>query len=102
MKKGRPKGRPFYMLAICKADKPIDFKAPRTSSHTGKKDSQGKNLEAKSGHKKQSSSKHPSVSNIEATKVGVTSEDGANPQLSSDSTTEADPGNSAPNDSLPP
>ncbi|GJV47427.1 hypothetical protein Tco_1437639 [Tanacetum coccineum] len=175
------------MLAICKADTPVAFKAPRTSSHTKKKDSQGKKPGAKSGHKKQSSSKHPSVFSIEATKgrsskaptgsktghskikkessltmdsnpsqplvsapvdpgmhkedqqetgdptsLGVTSEDGANPQLSSymsafihikpiflaffiihfesalgcdalvDSTAENDLGKSAPNDSLPP
>ncbi|GJU81103.1 hypothetical protein Tco_1283468 [Tanacetum coccineum] len=119
------------MLAICKADTPVAFKAPRTSSHTKKKDSQGKKPGAKSGHKKQSSLKHPSVSSIEATK-GVTSEDGANPQLSSgmsafthikaiflaffiihfesalgydasaDSTAKTDLGKSAPNDYLPP
>ncbi|GJZ63458.1 hypothetical protein Tco_0619879 [Tanacetum coccineum] len=161
LKKGQPEGPPFtdHMLAICKADKPVAFKAPRTSSHTKKKDSQGKKPRAKSGHKKQSSLKHPSVSNIEATKgsqplvstpvvpgmhkqdqqatddpnsLGVTRKVGAKPQLSSgmstfthikpifpasfiihsesalgcdasaDSTAEADPGKSAPNDSLPP
>ncbi|GJV92640.1 hypothetical protein Tco_1540453 [Tanacetum coccineum] len=52
------------------ADAPVAFKAPRTSSHTEKKDSQGKKPGAKSGHTKQSSSKHPSVSSIEATKGG--------------------------------
>ncbi|GJT25674.1 hypothetical protein Tco_0895611 [Tanacetum coccineum] len=72
LKKGQPEGPPFtdHMLAICKADTPVAFKAPRTSSHTEKKDSQGKKPGAKSGHKKQSSSKHPSVSSIEATKGG--------------------------------
>ncbi|GJR40609.1 hypothetical protein Tco_1216293 [Tanacetum coccineum] len=57
------------MLAIYKADVPMAFKAPRYSSHTEKKDSQGKNPRAKPGHKKQST-KHPSVSSIEATKGG--------------------------------
>nr|GFC51625.1 hypothetical protein [Tanacetum cinerariifolium] len=33
--------------------------------------------------------------------LGVTSEERANPQLSSDFTTEVDPGLSAPNDSIP-
>ncbi|GJV08110.1 hypothetical protein Tco_1345766 [Tanacetum coccineum] len=159
LKKGQPEGPPFidHMLAIYKVDKPMAFKTPRTSSHTEKKDSQGKKPRAKSVHKKQSFSKHPAVSSIEATKggsskaptgsktgyskrkkesssaidsnpsqplvskpmdpgmhkedqketsdptsLGVTSEDGANPQLSTDSTAEADPGKSAPNDSLPP
>ncbi|GJY94427.1 hypothetical protein Tco_0510788 [Tanacetum coccineum] len=47
LKKGQPEGPPFtnYMLAICKADTPVAFKAPRTSSHNEKKDSQGKPLE---------------------------------------------------------
>ncbi|GKA27488.1 hypothetical protein Tco_0713656 [Tanacetum coccineum] len=131
LKKGQPEGPPFidHMLAICKAETPVAFKAPRTSSHTEKKDSQGKKSGAKSRHKKQSSLKHTSVSIIEATKVSThvdlgmhkedqqatgdptslefTSEDGANPQLSSgydasaDSTAKTDLGKSAPNDYLP-
>ncbi|GJY32889.1 hypothetical protein Tco_0417358 [Tanacetum coccineum] len=36
------------------------------------------------------------------TSLGATSEEGAHPQLDSDSTAEADPGNFAPSDSLPP
>ncbi|GKF78599.1 hypothetical protein Tco_0234167, partial [Tanacetum coccineum] len=36
------------------------------------------------------------------TSLGVTSEEGAHPQLSSDSTAKVDPETSAPNDSLPP
>nr|GEW46259.1 hypothetical protein [Tanacetum cinerariifolium] len=67
------KGPPFtsHMLAICNAEKPMAFKAPRTSSQTEKKVSQGKNLRAKAGHKKQStSSKQPPMSSSEATKGG--------------------------------
>nr|GEX60876.1 hypothetical protein [Tanacetum cinerariifolium] len=72
LKKGQSKGPLFidHMLAIHKADKPVAFKAPKTSSHTEKKDSQGKKPEAKSGHKKKSSSKYPSMSSIEDTKGG--------------------------------
>ncbi|GKE39239.1 hypothetical protein Tco_1462644, partial [Tanacetum coccineum] len=143
------------MLAICNAEKPVAFKAPRTSSQTEKKVSQGTKPGAKDGHKKQlTSSKQPPMSSSEATKggsskaptgsktgpsrkrkesssakdsnpsqpsvstsvdtgmhkedqqaasgptsLGVTSEEGAHPQLSS---AEADPGTSAPNDFLPP
>ncbi|GJR27030.1 hypothetical protein Tco_1103262 [Tanacetum coccineum] len=101
------------MLAICVADTPVVFKAPKTSSKA-KSVSQGTKPGAKPGHKKLStSSKQPSVSSKEATKVGpikhppvpklailrkekspqvtgdptslrVTSEARANPQLSSD------------------
>nr|GEX83643.1 putative reverse transcriptase domain, ribonuclease H-like domain, retroviral aspartyl protease [Tanacetum cinerariifolium] len=70
-KKVQPEGPSFTdkMLAIYKADVSVDFKAPRTSLHTEKKDSKGKKPSAKPGHKKQSS-KHPSVSDIEATICG--------------------------------
>ncbi|GJZ13266.1 hypothetical protein Tco_0548496 [Tanacetum coccineum] len=57
------------MLAVCNADAPVAFKAPKTSSHTKKKDSQGKKPGAKSGYKKQPSLKQPSMSSIKATKV---------------------------------
>ncbi|GKC89522.1 hypothetical protein Tco_1150171, partial [Tanacetum coccineum] len=48
------KGRPFtaHMLAICNVEKPVDFKAPRTSSQTKKKVSQGTKPGGKVGHKK--------------------------------------------------
>ncbi|GJZ44230.1 hypothetical protein Tco_0591485 [Tanacetum coccineum] len=168
--------------------KPVAFKAPRTSSQTKKKVSQGTKPGVKVGHKKKSSSStQPPKSNSKATKggsskapigsktspfrkrkesssakdsnpsqppvftpldtgmhkedqqaaggptsLGVTSEEGAHPQLSSgmsafsklkaiysasviirfesasgydastNSTAEADPGTFAPNDSLPP
>ncbi|GJU41579.1 hypothetical protein Tco_1194536 [Tanacetum coccineum] len=59
------------MLAICKADVPVEHKAPNTSSYTRKKDSKGKKPGAKSGHRKQpTSSKHHPLSKIEATKGG--------------------------------
>ncbi|GJX24470.1 hypothetical protein Tco_0228915 [Tanacetum coccineum] len=84
LKKNQPEGPPFtdQMLAICNADVPVEHRAPNTFSYTRKKDSKGKNPGAKSGHRKQpTSSKHHLLSKIKATK-GVTSEGGANPQLS--------------------
>ncbi|GKF61366.1 hypothetical protein Tco_0181420 [Tanacetum coccineum] len=57
------------MLAICVADTPVVFKAPKTSSKA-ESVSQGTKPRAKPGHKKLStSSKQPSVSSKEATKV---------------------------------
>ncbi|GKD85297.1 hypothetical protein Tco_1356451 [Tanacetum coccineum] len=55
LKHNQFEGPPFiaHMMAICNAEKPMDFKAPRTSSHTEKKVSQGTKLGAKAGHKKQ-------------------------------------------------
>ncbi|GJV36364.1 hypothetical protein Tco_1408841 [Tanacetum coccineum] len=73
LKKNQPKGSPFtdHMLAICKADVPVEHKAPNTSSYTRKKDSKGKKPRAKSRHRKQStSSKHHPLSKIKATKCG--------------------------------
>ncbi|GJU09600.1 hypothetical protein Tco_1131996 [Tanacetum coccineum] len=73
LKKNQPEGPPFtdHMLAICKADVPVEHKAPNTSSYTRKKDSKGKKPGAKSGHRKQpTSSKHHPLSKIEATKGG--------------------------------
>ncbi|GKA45947.1 hypothetical protein Tco_0738743, partial [Tanacetum coccineum] len=150
LKPNQPEEPPFtaHMMAICNAEKPMAFKAPRTSSHTKKKVSQGTKPGARAGHKKQSSSKQPTISSSEATKdtgmhkedqqavggltsLGVTSEEGAHPQLSSgmsvfsnlkpiystsiiihsesasgydastNSIAEADLGTSASNDSLP-
>ncbi|GKB33798.1 hypothetical protein Tco_0873199 [Tanacetum coccineum] len=114
LKPNQPEEPPFitHMLAICSADKPVAFKAPKPSSNV-KMVPQGTNPAAKPGHKKHStSSKQPSVSSKEAidsnpiqppvsilvdtgmhkedqqatggpTSLGVTSKARANPQLSS-------------------
>ncbi|GKA03780.1 hypothetical protein Tco_0676561 [Tanacetum coccineum] len=132
LKPNQPEEPPFtyHKLAICAADKLVVFKAPKTSSKS-ESVSQGTKPGAQTGHKKPLTSlKQPSGSRKEATK-GVTSEEKANPQLSSgmsafnlnkpifsasfsiysefasgcdylvDFITEADPGLSAPNDSIP-
>ncbi|GKD81274.1 hypothetical protein Tco_1348113 [Tanacetum coccineum] len=58
------------MLAICAADKPVVFKAPKTSSKA-ESVSQGTKPGAQTRHKKPlTSSKQPSVSSKEATKGG--------------------------------
>ncbi|GJT36076.1 hypothetical protein Tco_0926495 [Tanacetum coccineum] len=58
------------MLAICSADKPVVFKAPKLSSNA-ERVSQGTKPRAQPGHKKHSTSlKQPFVSNKEAIKVG--------------------------------
>nr|GEV16520.1 hypothetical protein [Tanacetum cinerariifolium] len=131
LKTNHPKGPPFtnHILAIYKADVPVESKALRTSSKAKKKVSQGKILGAKTGLKRKQSSKHTSESKNEANKastpvvaemhkedqqvaggptsLGANSEEGADPQLSSgcdasaDSTTKADPGIFATNDSIP-
>ncbi|GJS45156.1 hypothetical protein Tco_0595277 [Tanacetum coccineum] len=156
LKPNQPVEPPFtaHILVICALDKPVVFKAPKTSLRA-ESVSQGVEPIAKTGHKKPvTSSKKTFVSRKEATKVsthvdtemhkedqqatggptslGVTSEERANPQLSSgmsalnlnkpifsasfiihsesasghdvsaDFTAEADPGLSAPNDSIPP
>ncbi|GJY54139.1 hypothetical protein Tco_0445803 [Tanacetum coccineum] len=106
-------------------DEPVVFKAPKTSSRV-ESVSQGTKPGAKTRQKKPAtSSKQPFVSNKEATKVstlvdtemhkddqqatggptslGVTSKLRAHPQLSSvDFIAEANPGLSAPNNSIPP
>ncbi|GJR00006.1 hypothetical protein Tco_0522990 [Tanacetum coccineum] len=105
---------------------PMASEAPNTSAYNRKKVPKGKKHGAKIGHKKKSTSlstKSNPMSKIEATKVagvhkedqqatggptslGVTSEEGANPQLNSrhdvsvDFTAEVDLGKSAPNDSI--
>ncbi|GJY42359.1 hypothetical protein Tco_0429629 [Tanacetum coccineum] len=62
--------RDDHMLAICDADMPVVFKAPKTSSKA-ESVSQGTKPGAKSGYKKLStSSKPPSMSSREATKGG--------------------------------
>ncbi|GKG21020.1 hypothetical protein Tco_0380821 [Tanacetum coccineum] len=60
-------------MAICAADKPVVFKAPKPSSNA-KRVSQGTKPEAKPGHKKHSSLKPSSVSSKEATKGGSSKE----------------------------
>ncbi|GKE51046.1 hypothetical protein Tco_1486202, partial [Tanacetum coccineum] len=76
---------------------------PRTSSDTKKKDSQGSEPEAKTGLRRKQSSKHTSESKLEATKTSfiIHSESASGRDASIDSTAEADPGNSAPYNSLP-
>nr|GFC08643.1 hypothetical protein [Tanacetum cinerariifolium] len=122
------------MMVIYNAEKLVAFKHPRTSSQTEKKVSKGIKPGAKDGHKKQLNSfkQAPMSSTGGPTSLGVTSEEGAHPQVSSgmsafsnlkpiystsviihyesasgyealaDSTAEANPKISAPNDSLPP
>ncbi|GJV12757.1 hypothetical protein Tco_1354298 [Tanacetum coccineum] len=72
LKPNQPKEPPFtdYMLAICAANMPVVFKAPKTSSKA-ESVSQGTKPKAKPRHKKLStSSKQPFVSNSKATKGG--------------------------------
>ncbi|GJX42398.1 hypothetical protein Tco_0257388 [Tanacetum coccineum] len=72
LKPNQPEEPPFtdHMLAICAADKPMVFKAPKTSSKA-ESVSQGTKPGAQTGHKKPlTSSKQPSVSSKEATKGG--------------------------------
>ncbi|GJW07492.1 hypothetical protein Tco_1569915 [Tanacetum coccineum] len=54
LKKNQDEGSPFipHMLAICNADEPVVFKAPRTSSKAEKKVTQGTKPGAKSGRRK--------------------------------------------------
>ncbi|GJY43896.1 hypothetical protein Tco_0432109 [Tanacetum coccineum] len=65
------------MRAICNADAPVDFQAPRTSSDTEKKDSQGSEPEAKTGLRRKQSSKYTSESKLEATKSQPPSKEAA-------------------------
>ncbi|GJY16269.1 hypothetical protein Tco_0386691 [Tanacetum coccineum] len=72
LKPNQPKEPPFtdHMLAICAADKPVVFKAPKTSSKA-ESVSQGTKPRAQTGYKKPLTSlKQPSVSSKEATKGG--------------------------------
>ncbi|GKA61033.1 hypothetical protein Tco_0760440 [Tanacetum coccineum] len=91
------------MLAICAADKPLVFKAPKTSSKA-ESVSQGTKPRAQTRHKKPlTSSKQPYVSSKEATKASfiIHSESASGCDASADSIAEADPRLSAPNDSIP-
>ncbi|GJU32215.1 hypothetical protein Tco_1175804 [Tanacetum coccineum] len=59
------------MLAICNAAKPVAFQSPNSFAYIKKRVLQGKQLGAKTGHrKKPTSSKHHPMSKIEATKSG--------------------------------
>ncbi|GJW17952.1 hypothetical protein Tco_0025388 [Tanacetum coccineum] len=71
LKSNQPEEPPFtdHMLAICVADKPVVFKAPKPSS-IAERVPQGTKHGAQLGHKKQSSLKQPSVSSKETTKGG--------------------------------
>ncbi|GJY91539.1 retrovirus-related pol polyprotein from transposon TNT 1-94 [Tanacetum coccineum] len=66
--KDQPEGPPFtdHMMAICNADAPMAFKAPKTSSKNKNQVPKGKKPRATSGRRKK-----------------VTNEEGANPQFSS-------------------
>nr|GEV76282.1 hypothetical protein [Tanacetum cinerariifolium] len=84
LKPNQPEEPPFtdHMLAICAVDKPVVFKAFKTSSKA-ESVSQGTKPGAQTRHKKLlTSSKQPFMSSKKETK-GVTSEAKANPQLSS-------------------
>nr|GEU87233.1 hypothetical protein [Tanacetum cinerariifolium] len=110
-----------HMLAICALDKLVVFKAPKTSSKD-ESVSQGAKPRAKIGHKKPTtSSKHPLVTNEERANPQLSSgmsalnlnkpiffasfiihsEAASGDDVSTDFTAEADPGLSAPNDSIP-
>ncbi|GJT77745.1 hypothetical protein Tco_1044470 [Tanacetum coccineum] len=122
LKPNQTEGPPFtdHMRAICNLDVPVDPKAPKPSSQT-EEVPKAKRLELKSSLAKDKSLSHPSPPTLvvgemhkeaqqatgSPTSLRATSEDRAHPQLSSghdalaDSTAEADPGLSTPNDSLP-
>nr|GEU88325.1 retrovirus-related Pol polyprotein from transposon TNT 1-94 [Tanacetum cinerariifolium] len=112
LKPNQPEGPPFtaHMVAICNVEKPVAFKAPRTSSQTEKKATKGRSSKAPTGSKtdpsrkrkesclaKDSNLSQPLISTLVdigmhkkdhqaadgLTSLGVTSEKGAHPQLSS-------------------
>ncbi|GJR55822.1 hypothetical protein Tco_1406343 [Tanacetum coccineum] len=97
LKPNQPEGPPFtnHMLAICKAEGLVEFKAPITSSKVEKKVSQGKMPGAKTRLRRKQSSKHTSESKTEAKKFT------SGCDASVDSIAEADLGISTPNDSIP-
>nr|GEW28576.1 hypothetical protein [Tanacetum cinerariifolium] len=100
------------MKAIFNLDVPIDSTAPKPSSHI-EEVPRGKKPGAKSGHRRKQSSKHTSESKNEASKTKTEqlekephffhlhSEFASRHDASVDSTTEADPRLSVPNDSIP-
>ncbi|GKA18488.1 hypothetical protein Tco_0698403 [Tanacetum coccineum] len=69
LKPNQPEEPPFtdHMKAICNLDVPVDFKAPKPSSQT-KEVPQGKKSGAKSGLRRNRSSKHTSESTTKASK----------------------------------
>nr|GEW85828.1 hypothetical protein [Tanacetum cinerariifolium] len=72
LKPNQPEGPPFtaHMMAICNAEKPVAFKAPKSSSNA-ERVPQGTKPGAKPRHKKNSTSlKQPRVSSSEVTKGG--------------------------------
>ncbi|GJV45805.1 hypothetical protein Tco_1430341, partial [Tanacetum coccineum] len=71
LKKNQAEEPPFtaHMLAICNAVEPVEFQAPKSLAYIKKRVPQGKHPRAKSRHiKKPTSSKHHSLSKIEAIK----------------------------------
>ncbi|GKC30535.1 hypothetical protein Tco_1037829 [Tanacetum coccineum] len=128
LKKNQPEGPHFttHILAICNAAEPVAFKAPKTSSKDEKATKGGSSSKettgSPTGHSKKKKSgtakdlnpSQPSAStpvvagmhkealqaNNGLISLGVTSEVRVDPQLITDSTTEANPGKSALNDSL--
>nr|GEY18633.1 hypothetical protein [Tanacetum cinerariifolium] len=119
LKPNKPKEPPFttHMLAICNTAKPMQRgnKSGSSKAPTGSKTSHSRKRK-ESSSAIDSNLSQPSVStpiDIELhkedqqatggpTSLGVTSEERANPQLSSDFIIEAGLGLSAPNDSIPP
>ncbi|GKB08803.1 hypothetical protein Tco_0837115 [Tanacetum coccineum] len=107
------KGPPFtaHMLAICNVEKPVAFKAPRTSSQTKKKVSQGTKPGAggptslmvtseEGAHPQLSMSAFSKLKPIYSASVIIHSKSASGYDASANSTAEADPGTSAPNDYL--
>ncbi|GJX30733.1 retrovirus-related pol polyprotein from transposon TNT 1-94 [Tanacetum coccineum] len=94
LKPNQPEEPPFtnHMKAICNLDVPVDSKALKYSSPT-EEVPQGKKPGARSGLRRKQSSKHTSESTTE-------SESALGHDASTDSRAEADPGISAPKDSI--
>ncbi|GKB51624.1 retrovirus-related pol polyprotein from transposon TNT 1-94 [Tanacetum coccineum] len=131
LKPNQTEGPPFtnHMKAICNLDVPVDPKAPKPFSQT-EEVPQGKKLGAKSGLRRKQSLKHTSAAQTEASKSKLANqkkklslvrprtkaqailhlplyffhlhyESASGHDALADSTNEADPGLSAPNDSIP-
>ncbi|GKF40010.1 hypothetical protein Tco_0120071, partial [Tanacetum coccineum] len=104
LKPNQPEEPPFidHMKAICNLDVPVDSKALKPSSQT-EEVPQGKKPKAKMVGEMHKEAQQTAGG---LTFLGATSEEEAHPQLSSghdalaDSTAEADPGISAPKDSI--
>ncbi|GJY70088.1 hypothetical protein Tco_0473070 [Tanacetum coccineum] len=116
LKKNQPEGPHFttHMLAICNAVEHVAFKAPKISSKDEKKVPQGTKPGAKTGRRRKHTSsltKQNPLSKFVVTKASTTkhvyststilhSEYASGHDALADSTAEADPGKSAPNDSV--